>query len=236
MQDHLVGISLRGQVLPFNLYTTGRSYLTEAQAEHGFVGFRLRRNTDTGDEHPLWITGMKQPSSPELVTPEVSHFAILQQGNCVYTTPGHGKNKTSSEAFFRVQRDKTTWNVLDSVERLPKLGTQFVDKNYIKDRMRIRVVDGFGTPGSLALCVFSHVRSDMRSAPVFQFQNKQSLEPMTWKRAVILTSDGQRYMTSLFRDGNVPEIIWLHNSAKVIWGKRFWQLSGSTKRTQGATL
>ena len=51
---------------------------------------------------------------------------------------------------------------------------------------------------------------------------------MTWRRAVILTSDGERYMTDLFREGNVPDIIWLHNSGKVIMGRYLENTSGFT--------
>ncbi|MBL7185614.1 MAG: hypothetical protein ISS70_04760 [Phycisphaerae bacterium] len=231
-RDHFAGISLRGLVLPFDLHLKETSYLSIAKAEDDFAGFRLRREGATAVEpSPFWLVGLKQPPNPEHVTPAISGFAMLKRGNCVYATTGDGPNGASSEAFFRTHSDKSTWNVLDGVQRLPELDNQFVDKDYVEDKMTVNVIDGFGSHNSLALCLFSHLRGDMRSH-VLSLQGKRPgkpLKPMTWRRAIILTSDGERYMTDVFREGNVPDLIWLHNSGKVIMGKHFWQTSGSTR-------
>jgi hypothetical protein len=39
-----------------------------------------------------------------------------------------------------------------------------------------------------------------------------------WRRAVVVTSEGKRCMTGLFREGMVPDILWLHNSGILMTG------------------
>jgi hypothetical protein len=118
--------------------------------------------------------------------------------------------------------------VLDDVERLPDLDKDF-DKDYIENKMTVRLIEGFGglQQGSLVVCLFSHFRGDMR-AHIIPSQGKR-LEPMTWRRTLILTSAGDRYMTDLFREGNVPDQIWLHDSGKMIMGNYIWQSPGSRR-------
>jgi hypothetical protein len=93
-------------------------------------------------------------------------------------------------------------------------------------------LDGFGAldHGSLVLCLFSHFRGDMR-AYIIPSQGKR-LELTTWRRALILTSTGERYMTDLFREGNVPDRIWLHNSGKIVIAEHKWEGGGAGPKIQ----
>jgi len=228
-RDHFGGISMRGTVLPFDLHLKETSYLSTAKAEDDFTGFRLRREGAADLEaSPLWIVSSNQPPNPEYIAPATTGFALLKRGNCVYVTTGHGPKGASSEAFFSVYSNKSTWNVLDGVQRLPELEAQFADKDYIEDKMNVRLIDSFGSQTSIVLCLFQHVRGDMR-AIAFPVRGK-SMERKTWQRAVLLTSNGERYMTNLFREGQAPDLIWIHDSGRVITGNYIWQTSGSSRQ------
>lgn len=229
-REHFAGISLRGLVLPFDLHLRGTHYLSTAEAKGEFAGLRLRREGAIGAEpSPFWIVGLKQGQSPEHVAAAITDFAMLKTGNCVYATTGHGPKGTSSEAFFRIHSDKFTWNILDGVKRLPELAKQFVDKDYVEDKLTVRFVDGLGDQkySPLVLCLFTHIRMDRRSL-ILPPQGKR-LERMTWRRVIIVTSDGKRFMTDLFREGKLPNEIWFHNSGKVFMGNYLWQSSGDTR-------
>jgi hypothetical protein len=229
----LTGLSVNGSVFPVDVALEETHYLSTAKAKDGFVGFRLRREgAGNGVPSSLWLMGLKDRQAPRLVDTQVTEFAMLGAGDCLFVTAGHGHRGASSEAFFRSARKNATWNVLDGLERLPALDREFADKDYVEDKLTIRVIDGFGHGGSLALCLFTHSRGDFRSLPVrldrAEPEVSKSLERTTWQRAVILTSGGERYMTPLFREGNLPDGILLHNSGKVIAATYLWESSGST--------
>jgi hypothetical protein len=231
VQGNFAGIAINGSIFPIAIeqiavgLDKGR-YLSTAKVNGAFAGFRLtREGAMIGERSPFWLMSLKQKQSPQLVAPEVTDFAILDKGNCVFITSGHGRRGESSEAFFRGAIGNATWNVLEGVERLPELDKEFVDKSYIEDKAQVRLIDGFGARNSLVLCLFSHFRGDMRAnfSPV-----GKRLEMITWRRAVILTSSGERYMTGLFREWNLPDFIWLHNSGRVVTGNYLESSSGPT--------
>ncbi len=229
-RNYFAGISVNGSVLPFDLGLNGVHYMSIAKAKDGFAGFRLRREGALGVEpSSFWQTALSGDQKPELAATGVTDFVMLGGGNCIFTSAGHGRTGLSSEPFFRIHKDKTLWNVLEGVDRLPELDKEFADKVYVEDRMSVRLIEGFGGDSRnwLALCLLTHFRGDMRSGG-FPVQEKP-LKPTTWRRAVLLTTDGQRYMTDLFRDGNVPDCIWLHNSGRVIIGNYIWKTSGSIR-------
>ncbi len=229
-RDHFAGLSLNGSVLPLDIGLAGTHYLSEAKTKDGFAGFRLRREGSTsGEPSSLWFVPLKQLEKLECVEGGVTDFAILANGNCVLIRSRGESASASSEASFYSFRNRARWNVLDDVERLPPLDKEFAGKDYLEDKTTFRLIDGFGSleHGSLILCVCSHFRGEMR-AYVNLLQGKR-LEPITWRRALLLTSIGERYMTDLFREGNLPDQIWLHNSGKMILGKYRWQSSSSAR-------
>ena len=229
-RDYFAGISVNGAVFPCSLGLNGVYYLSSAKATDDFASFRLRREGAVVLEpSSFWQIALRRGQEPELVATGVMDFVMLGGGNCVFSSSGHGRRGLSSEAFFRVHGDKTVWKVLDGVDRLPELDKEFADKVHVEDRMSVRLIEGFGgdSRNRLALCVFTHVRGDMR-AHAFPVQEKP-LKLTTWRRMVLLTTDGQRYMADLFRDENVPDCVWLHNSGRVITGKYIWKTPGSTR-------
>jgi hypothetical protein len=225
-QDYFAGISVDGSVFPIDIEFNRMHYLSVAKVKDGFAGFTMRPDGNVGP-NSFFHMALKQKQNPQLVATRVADFAMLDRGNFVFVTGGHGRKGAFSEAFFRSAREKTARNVLDGVERLPELDKVFVDKDFIEDRQTIRLIDGFGNHNSLVLCLFSHLRQDRRALHV-PVEGK-TLQMMTWGRAVILTSAGERYMTDIFHEGNPPDLIWLHNSGRIITGAHLWQSTGSIR-------
>lgn len=216
-RDHFAGISLNGQVLSFNLQLEHISYLSNAREADGFAGFRLRREgAGSGEPSSLWLMRLEDSAEPEYVAPAVTDFAMLKNGNCVFTTDGYGNKEASSEAFFRAGFDRSVWNVLNGEQRLPELEREIADKDYVEDRLTVRLIEGIGTGNPIVLCLFQHVRGDMR-ALTFPFEER-IVNREVWRRTMLVTSEGHRYMTNLFHDGQVPDILWLHNSGTLITG------------------
>ncbi len=211
------GLSIKGRVLLIDLDLDETFYLSQAMETDGFVGFRLRREGGSGGEpSPLWIVKAENPTSPESVATSVTNFAVLKAGNSVISTTGHGVKKASSEAFFRDSHDKSMWNVLDGVARLPELELELAEKDYVQDQMTVRLITGFGNQSPIVLCLYEHFRGDMRSL-VLPTEEK-TVKRELWRRAVVVTSEGKRSMTGLFREGRVPDILWLHNSGILMTG------------------
>lgn len=221
------GISVNGQVLPMYFELEKPAYLTQAMEADGFVGFRLNEEGSSSMfPSSLWLVKAENPATPELVDPAATDFTVLGSGNILFATDGHGAKKSSTEVFFRAHGDKATWNVLDGVSRLPELGQKLAEKRYIEDRMTVRQIPGFGSGAPIALCLFWHYRADGRSfISMKDIEEGKTIESQTWRRALIVTSRGDRYLTDLFREGGIPDIIWLQNSGLLITGyKRAGQI------------
>jgi hypothetical protein len=212
------GLSVNGRVLLFNrdLDKSDKTfYPLQTMEIDGFIGFRLHHTALVPREpSPLWLMRAEDPAIPERVAPLVTDFAILKDGNCVYTVTGNGdEHKASSEVFFRAFDDKSTWNVLDGVPRLPEIEQEFAGKSFVEDRMKVRLIKGFGTRSPIVLCLFQHDRRDWRA-----LAEGKRLKTELWGRAVILTSKGERCMTSLFREEPAPDMIWLHSTGRLFTG------------------
>ena len=95
---------------------------------------------------------------------------MLDRGNAVYVTAEPARKASSenlrhAEAFFHVRADKSSWNVLDGVERLPELDKAIADADFITDRMTVHLIDGFGSSrhDPLVICLCDHHRGDLRA-------------------------------------------------------------------------
>jgi hypothetical protein len=235
--DYFVGLSVDGLVLPVALRVEDVRYLAMAKAGGGFVAFRLRREgAALGEPSPLWVVPFKDAQKAEPIATEVTDFTMLGQGNAVFVTIEHGGKPASSgnhnrhaEAFFHARADRSSWNVLEGVERLPTLDKIFADADYVMDSLRVRLIEGFGASRHepLVLCLCEHQRADLRA----QFISAgKTLESTTWRRALLIAGDGRRSLTPLFREGNLPDEIWLHNSGKLLTGTYVWQESESGRK------
>jgi hypothetical protein len=226
--DFFAGLSLGGLVVPVDLGLDDVRYLSMARVSDGFAGFRLRRSgASNGQPSSLWIVPFKDSRKVEAIAKDVTDFAMLGQGNAVYVTVGQGRkasseNRPKAEAFFHDRANKSSWNVLAGVERLPELDKAFAGADFIVDRMMVQLIEGFGSSrhDSLVMCLCNHHRGDLRALRVGQ---KKLLPSVTWRRALIITHDGRRCLTPLFREGNLPDQFWLHKSGKLLTGTYVWE-------------
>jgi hypothetical protein len=234
---YFAGLSVAGLPLPIALGLDDVRYLSMARVSAGFAGFRLRHEgASRGEPSPLWIVPIKEPGKAESIATEVTDFTILGQWNVVFVTVGQGRKGASSkardhaEAFFHAHADKTSWNVLEGVERLPKLDKAFAEADFVVDRMMVRLIEGFGSNRNdpLMVCLCEHHRADSRA---LSLQSDEKLLPsVTWRRAVVITHEGRRSLTPFFREGNLPDQIWLHKSGKLITGTYVWNESESGRK------
>lgn len=216
-QSFFSGLSVKGRPLLIDLDLDDTFYLSQAMETDGFVGFRLRPSGGSDLEPSmLWLLKAENPTTPEPAAASVKDFTMLKAGNCVISTTGHGVKKESSEAFFRASHNKAMWNVLDGVARLPELELELAEKDYVQDQMTVRLITGFGNQSPIVLCLYEYFRGDMRS--LFLPNEEKTVKRELWRRAVVVTSEGKRCMTGLFREGRVPDILWLHNSGILMTG------------------
>src|SRR5262249_20219444 len=158
------------------------------------------------------------PEKIELIPSDVTDFAMLGQGNVVFVTnehagkPAHSENRRHDEAFFHSHVDRASWNLLEGVERLPRLDKAFSDAAYVMDSFRVHLIEGFGASRlePLVLCLCEHHRGDVRARLLPP--DEKAVESASWGRALLITADGRRSLTPLFRQGILPDQIWLHKS------------------------
>lgn len=231
------GLSIDGRAVPVNTGVMGIHYLSMAKAGDGFAGFRLRRNgANDSQPSPLWIVPLNEPQKTEPIANGVTDFSLLDQGNVAFVTLEHKDehevppHRRHYETHFYSRAGKTTWNVFDGIERLPRLDQRLAQADYIEDRQSVRLIEGFGTNrhSPFVVCFFSHHRNDLRANPMPV--NGVTLKPENWRCAIAVEHDGKRSLVPLFREGNMPEKIWLHKSGKLITGNydfasQAWHLS-----------
>ncbi|MBX9789765.1 MAG: hypothetical protein K2Y37_12680 [Pirellulales bacterium] len=233
-QDLFAGLTVDGQVVRLDLKFPGTYYLSKAKERNGFVGLEFRSTGNYEAISPLWMMPFKRPEQVEKLEASVVDFAMLGDGNSLVVTAGHGRDGDSMEAFFHKRSDKSTWNLLEGIERLPPLSAEFAGVKSIDDRMTVRLIDSFGShpQRSQVLCIASQFRHDRDSGP--RLGKRLAFEK--WQRALLVTSDGQRQLTSLFREtmlttpGVLPEWLWLHDSGRIVVGNLIRDESGRPVR------
>lgn len=236
--NNFAGLSLDGTVSSIDLGLNGLYRMHVGKANDGFAGFQLVRE-DMLAPATFWITPLSARPEPEFVSSSMLDFLMLGGGNCVFSCAGAGDKgashkptrteELSSEAFYRIHKDRTQWNVLEGVERLHPLDKEYAAHGSIKDDMTVRLVEGWGSHPSdrLALCLFTHLRFDKRSG--VGAGGLPLMKSSRWRRAVLVSSDGHRYMTDLFREGEKLDVVWLYNSGRVITGEYLWEASDRRK-------
>ncbi len=226
--DFLSGLSVNGSIRLFDLELNGEHYMSTAEEGDGFVGFRVRRSGEGSGSSPFWIASMNPRQKPKLVATAVTDFVMFAGGNAVFSSAGDARRGHYSEVFFHNLKEDTRWNVLEGVERLPALEQRFAEKASVEDKMSVRLVGSLGddSSGATNLCLFHHFRIDTDS---FSNPPKEDLlERAVWRRTLLLTSSGQRYMTDLFRENDQPDEIWLHSAGNATVAKNVW-ISGERK-------
>ena len=207
----VMALSVDGLVLPDALAAEN---LSMARADGDFAGFRLR--VGNGEPSTLCIVPFKDPKKTESIATDVIDFAMLGQGNLVFVT---AHKYQYAETFFYARADKSSWNVLEGVERLPKLSNPDAG-----DLLTVRLIEGFGTSRHepLVVCLFEHTQGPLRANYV---PPEKAIKLAQWRRTLLITHDGQRFLaplTHLFGEGKTPAKIWLHKSGKLITGTYVW--------------
>lgn len=230
--QYFAGLSFGGRAMSIEIDLEGRRYLAQAKANDGFFGFRLRREgASRGEPSTYWIAPNRDPEKPERLSADVTDFALLSRGHGVFVTAPR-KKRILSEAWGYAPQAPSKWNILDGVERLPPLDQEFIDADYIADRMTIQLVDSCGQPNSdsLVLCMFTHNRGDQRA--LTPLTETKTLKSVVWRRSIVLTSAGQRYSIPAMFEGNPPDQIWLHHSGRIIQGRYQWVTVGDQRMRQ----
>ncbi len=157
---------MNGHAYGIDLKLEKPSYLAQAAATDGFIAFRLREEggSHLEPESPLAGEGGGTPTTPATRRTRRHRLHSSQGRKSRATTNGHGIKKNSEEAFFRASQDKTMRNVLDGVST-PELGQEWANEKYIRDRMTMSLVTGFGKQAPIVLCVFIHQRGDYGNPP-----------------------------------------------------------------------
>ena len=215
-------------MFPVDLGTTdGR--IQDVKAHDGVAGFRVSPD-GPAPYHPrdFWIMPLAQGARAERVATQVVDFVMLGGGTVPSARRATAATRcVSEEALFRTPAAKVSWNVLDGVERLAPLDKAFDDRKNARDQLSVTLIGGFGgvPRDALALAVFDH-RQDEPIARITAPPEEKQIVDAIWRRAIVITSDGQRYMTDLLRDRERPDEIWLHDSGRVLTGKWSWDGPG----------
>jgi hypothetical protein len=221
------GLSVGGVALPIDLGLKETWYLARARARDRYAGFRLRSSgASRAEPNALRVVSFKDLQNVATIDTDVTDFTMLGNGNVLYVKVIERRkppleNREHAEAFFHVRADRSMWNVLDGVERLPELDKAFADNEVISDRMMITLIEGFGSDqhDAKAFCIFDHHRGDDRALAIGM---ERLLESINWRRTLLVTQDGRRCLTPLLREGNLPDCVWLHNSGKLLIGTYVW--------------
>lgn len=232
---YFAGVSLNGRAYRFGLPLNGVHYLSTAKEKGGFIGLRLRREGESGSAPAtLWFGPLKEQEPPVPVADGVTDFEMLQENTCVFVTTGHGPKGTSSKAFVYDHTSRSAWDVLEGADQLPPLDPELAGKEYVEDKMTVRLVPGYGTAqrGPFVLCLFSHRRGEMR-ALTFPLEGQgEQVKRETWNRAILVAANGRRPVTGVSLEEKMPDAVWFHNSGNIIVAEHDWTGGDAGRRIQ----
>ena len=228
-QDRLVGISTNGAISLFEAFFKNPD-VPEIKTRNGWGAFQFRdyEAPSNAGRHSLWGFPLIADAKPRLLSESVSEFELLDEGRCLFVVSGYGSHQDSQEAFFYDDTKSAGWNVLEGVERLPELDADLRKKDFISDRMTVRLVPGFGQSRqrSAVLALFSHERGDNRAFVVLPNAPTPELKRQSWHRAFLLTHDGERYEVPDFKNWAGRDHVWFHPSGSIISDKTVWDEKG----------
>jgi hypothetical protein len=143
----------------------------------------------------------------------VSGIEVLRAGRCLVTFTEPVIEREWQSAWFVNAETKETWDLIEGLADAP---IAFEPRSYMHNSMKLRVVPGAGTGalGTAALCVYSHLRMDMRP-----YIARDRQDTRQWKQALLVTAEGKRYIME-GGDWREPEWSWLHHSGHLVLGAR----------------
>ena len=221
------GISVNGSAYTFDIPIEIQrfSYIT-IKAKGNWAAFRIPTSSIVAPA-PLWWMHLEKGEKPNLLRDNVLDFQVLGKGNYVLAVSGYGFKKDSSEAFIYDTKTNRMRNILDGVERLPKLNVEIPNNGCVADKMIVRLASGFGSSryAKLVLCFFLHSRGTACSHAYIDGQVVPSIPPVPeqrWQRIILVTDQGKRFQANILEPGDFDGPIGLHNSGKIVFGRYEW--------------
>jgi hypothetical protein len=247
--DYFWGFTIDGHTYPIRArdnflgpFRTGSTdevphslYFGNARAGDGFVGFLCNTGTnDATSSLSLCLAPIDHAGAIDMIHPIyrgwIEDFALLAKGACIFLNfLAPSGDHRSCEAFFHRYGAVGSQNILDGVERLPPLPAEIAHQPWMMDQLTVQLIKGFGSDQThpIALCIFHQTRRDVRQPIVIP-----AIPSATWQRAIIVTSDGTRFLTDLFPDGRLPQQAWIHASSSAVTIINAWSKSGLPEGTQ----
>jgi hypothetical protein len=226
---YFAGISANGVPHPTKMNLASYAQHAAIQADGDWAVFSLRPEGATRSS-TLWWARFGGAEEPQLLAADPGEFEILGKRRVVYVTSRDGINTTSSDAFVYDVETGRYWNILDDIERLPRLDPDIAQKGYVADTMRVRLIRGFGSSqyAAAVLSLFSHFRLDLRSnVPSVRVSPAEQDLTQRWARAFVLSGQGTRCGLEIATPDSSASL-WLHNSGKLLIARPDW--SGGAKK------
>jgi hypothetical protein len=222
--EHFAGISASG--VPYPMEMDLRAYAQHAalQADGNWAVFSLRSEGATRPS-TLWLARLGRNERPQLLAEEPAGFEILGKRRVAYVTSREGVNNTrSSDAFVYDVETGQYWNILDDIDRLPKLDGDIAQKSYVSDTMAVRLIRGFGSSryAATVLSLFSHSRFDVRvGALSARVLPTERMPTQQWHSAMLLSEQGTGCTVEI-ANLDLSAGLWLHNSRKLVTARDDW--------------
>jgi hypothetical protein len=174
-------------------------------ARDGWAAFCWTSSPASG----AWFGPMKPDVSLLRLGNNVSGIEVLGAGRCLVTIT----EREWQSAWFVNAETKEAWDIIEGLSGAPS--SAFEPRSYMHNSMKLHVVPGAGKGGlgAAALCVYSHLRMDMRA----HITGDQDFG--RWEQPLLVTPEGKRYSLE-GGDWQEPEWSWLHNSGRVVLGQR----------------
>ena len=215
----LIGVSIPGSMWRFSSHFGNKAYFHSPQINDGWLCFQVRPYGQA-EAPTLYCCSLADEIVLQQMSLKALNFQLLPGGLCVYSERGHGEKGDSHEVFLGNPTKGTTWNVLDDIDRLPTVSPDLSKKPYIEDKMRVRLVQSFGSAHDFhqVMCLFIQQQGDMRSF-VYPSTAPGNQLPIQIRRKTILVGPGeQRTQLDVLTGNQQPERIWLHDTGRLYLG------------------
>jgi hypothetical protein len=222
LHETLVGVTRAGRVYPLGLTAVRDRKLITRRIRDGHIAFSLTPVRPVPAQCYLRQDAAGAP--PALVSTSATDCVLLDGGDCLYVAAQNGPHGPIEDAWYRPGDGAAQWNLLEGIPRLPALPASLAGKTHLEDRLRVRLLEAFGSARepALALCQFEHQQTDLRAhalrpaaVPIGHMASQY------WRRTMIVGRDRRLVLPVL---GSVdhqdrPDLLWLHTSGCLIAGQ-----------------
>lgn len=244
--NRLVGVSSGGRVVPFDT-VLAQQHVHAVQVRDDWVAIYLR---DHGQPRPdaqsLWLAPFQPDAKPLQVARGVTGFENLGQGRCLFRTFSAADNGREGVFVYDSARVQA-WDVREGIEGLKPLPEDHPGSIHFEDKLTVRLVSGLGSvqqPDKLGLAIVTHSQLSVAAIPylhgaiprptpltkISEINGEVLKLPQLWRRTFLITPDGDRFETDLWRELPPPDLVWLHNSGTLVTGSHVWTGPDSNHR------